>query len=251
MDPRVPSELREPLARLTGWLRASLPVAGVYLHGSIAQGAFDPRTSDVDLVATLDLDAVGRREIAALRAAHRALAHESPWGRRLESSFVPARAARSAGSLAERYPRFDRARARGLQRLPAVARRLLARGGVTLSGEPAVRAFADVDDAAIRDEMHWNLASYWRGRLRRPHLFLSEEMARFAATTIPRILHTLETGDIPTKPEALAFLETRLPEFAALADDVRAHGRRLGRLARARLCLGLTRTGIARAREGA
>ena len=93
--------------------------------------------------------------------------------------------------------------------------------------------------------MDFNLNSYWRGRAARPWLFLATEMVDFVVATLPRILHTLETGTIISKPRAVELLAVRQPSWRALAEEVRGRmsdddgrrRRRFGSFGRARVTL--------------
>jgi hypothetical protein len=69
--------------------------------------------------------------------------------------------------------------------------------------------------------MHENLSVYWAARAARPWLFLFDSMVDFAVLTLPRILHTLETGEIISKRAAASWLERRCPEWRSLVADTR------------------------------
>src|SRR5215210_1614531 len=73
-------------ARIGTVLGAKL--AGLYLWGSYALGDFDPRISDLDLVAALAAEVDGR-EYAALDAMHDEFAREYPaWAGRVEVRYA-------------------------------------------------------------------------------------------------------------------------------------------------------------------
>jgi hypothetical protein len=72
----------------------------------------------------------------------------------------------------------------------------------------------------LRTEMRYNLDVYWRRRTKRLDLHLFDEGVAFAVQTLPRIQHTLETNEIITKPDAVARLRARFPEWSWLADGV-------------------------------
>ncbi|MFT9495255.1 aminoglycoside adenylyltransferase domain-containing protein [Anaerosolibacter sp.] len=62
---------------------------GMYIHGSLAIGDFDPMTSDIDfLVVTTDV--ISEDEFNALRQIHAHLIeNENVWARKLEGSYIP------------------------------------------------------------------------------------------------------------------------------------------------------------------
>jgi len=262
-DSRVPPPLRAPLRLYAGLVESALgdDLVGVFVHGSIALGAFGGPWSDVDFVTVVRREPE-EREARRLAWAHRQLRRATPWGRRFEGVYVPldALAATSPGAV-RRHPYVRRGRyAGGRHRLTAVARLLLRDRGVEVCGggeEPAA-LFRAVSRAELDAEMWYNLNVYWAGQLHRPHLYLFAEAADFAVATLPRVLHTLETGEIISKPRALALLAQREPEWRAVAQAAlaRLEGRPAPRrraadaLARARTTLAFIRAMIARGNGG-
>ncbi len=63
-----PAPVREQVERLMGWTREELAssVVGLYLHGSLAMGCFNPGASDIDLLLVVDhaLPPAGRPGLA-------------------------------------------------------------------------------------------------------------------------------------------------------------------------------------------
>jgi hypothetical protein len=63
-------------------------LVGLYLDGSLVLGDFDPRTSDIDLVAALAAD-LDEPEFAALQAMHEQFARDHPaWDDRIEVCYI-------------------------------------------------------------------------------------------------------------------------------------------------------------------
>src|SRR5206468_4294529 len=91
---------------------------------------------------------------------------------------------------------------------------------VVLAGEPAARIVADVSDRALREDMDFNLNAYWARKCARSYLFLFDVMVDFGVTTLPRILWTLETGEIISKPQGVRLVLERYPEWRSLAEEV-------------------------------
>src|SRR5687767_4745299 len=78
------------LADLTAGIRGALGanLLGLYLWGSYVVGDFDPRISDLDLIAVLAKDA-DEQEFEALRAMHDDLARKYPaWSGRIEVAYA-------------------------------------------------------------------------------------------------------------------------------------------------------------------
>jgi predicted nucleotidyltransferase len=75
------------LTRMRGILGRKL--IGFYLYGSLAAGDFDPRISDLDLLAATEI-LVDEKQFAALEKMHLELMKENPeWDDRLEIAYVP------------------------------------------------------------------------------------------------------------------------------------------------------------------
>jgi hypothetical protein len=76
----------------------------LYLHGSLATGAFDPQRSDIDFIAIV-AHPLSEAAIHALHDMHRDLLRDGgPWARRLEGSFVPAALLKRAAPPRSRAP---------------------------------------------------------------------------------------------------------------------------------------------------
>lgn len=256
MDDRVPGPLRETLATYSEMVEGAFPgaVAGIYLQGSIALDAFNERASDIDFVTVLERD-VSRTDLARLKDLHRELSRSHPWSRRLEGIYVPRAGTTAGADLARRHPYVKRGMHAGKHPLGPTARRVLHRRAVALAGESPGRVVADVTDRALTDEMSFNVNVYWAGRAARPYFYLFDVAVDFAVTTLPRILWTLETGEIISKPQGVRLLLERFPELRSLAEEVRVRieeGRRSGagpvaRLARMRATVRFIREMIERA----
>lgn len=246
MDTRVPPPLRAPLAHYAELARSAFgdALVGVFVHGSVALDAFDARGSDVDFL-TVVRHRLDDGECARVATLHRELRRATPWGARLEGVYaaagdLPAAGARGAG---HRHPYVKRGRHRAgwTHELPAVARLMVRERGVAVWGTvPAAALIPPVSRSDLDAEMWYNLNVYWARQADRAYQFLYRPAADFAAATLPRVLHTLETGEIISKPQALALLAERFPEWGPLASPG------LGRLARARTTVAFIRAMIER-----
>lgn len=70
-------------------LQRALPsLKGLYLFGSLVGGDFNPRTSDIDLVAIVE-GVISTEELACLKAVHRAFSEtHTEWDNRIEVAYV-------------------------------------------------------------------------------------------------------------------------------------------------------------------
>src|SRR5579862_6362052 len=104
IDPRITRAGGPGLASFLGlavssWRSAlGRNLAGIYVHGSLSTGAFNPRTSDVDVLVTtrvLTDSAANER----LQEVHRAMLGwgDERWADRLEAMFIPVKALATPG----------------------------------------------------------------------------------------------------------------------------------------------------------
>lgn len=246
MDDRIPYPLRETLARYHDLLNDLFPgnVRGIYLHGSIALGAFDERRSDIDFVTLLGCP-VTSHEIGALRRLHRRL-RRVPFGRVLDGLYLEDGRRPLGIESPTGNPYFNKGRFQGHHPFRPLACALLHGQGIAVVGDAPQDVFRSVPVEQIRDEMSFNLHSYWSVKAERSYLFLFDPWVDFALATLSRILHTLETGEIISKQDAVPLLRKRFDGFDRLIDDVEARftgGRsaRVDRVTRARYTVRLIR----------
>ncbi len=190
-------------------------LVGLYLRGSLAMGDFDPATSDVDYFAITERQ-VSAREFAALAALHASLGQPAnPFGDQLEGTFVD-RASAWRYEPGRRFPTIGRNEALEWSEHGAnwlLERWIVRERGVTLLGPDSRALIAPVssDDlrAAIRDRLR-DWAEFarqtddpeWRG---------SRGHKAYVVETMCRALRTLATGELQTKPQAVAWALATLP----------------------------------------
>ena len=200
-------------------------LAGVYVYGSLSTGAFNPRTSDIDvLVATRSLtDDAANERIAEL---HHAMLG---WGGercadRLEVMFVPVKALASDGvpdiAVLELHPE------EGFKLQPlgpdfVIQKHLLRTHGIILAGREIARIVAPVTPGELREAAIANLRTWWLPQLEFPGRFLDHAYQAYAVLTMCRTLCMLVTGDIVTKPQAAAWA-LRGPYLSPWWDLIRA-----------------------------
>ncbi len=175
-------------------------LVGVYLHGSMALGDFNPRESDIDfLVATegeLDGGAVER-----LDDLHRRL------GDLLDGSYLPREVFRRFDPTRVMHPHIE---AHKEPRLAfdhhggetVVYRYVLRKCGVTLLGPPPTQLI----DPIAPDDVRWGvcdvLLNWWLPMLARPKRLQDERYRAYAVETMCRVRFTLASGDVVSKPAA-------------------------------------------------
>jgi len=208
-----------------GELDAGSLVAGLYLVGSHALGDVRPN-SDMDFLGVL-----GRSpepdELAALRALHERLRETWP-APHLDGTYVRAgdlcRPADSATPVL-RYLLGEEVEAAGSGVTPVEWLTLRTRG-VRLIGAPIAELDVAVDDEAVRAYCRRNLAEYpWPQTERLAELAGEASLVTWVADRVewialgvPRLLATIETGQVLSKTEAGRYALDRFPEWRAVLE---------------------------------
>jgi hypothetical protein len=198
-------------------------VAGMYLVGSLALGDFDPRDSDLDLLI-VTVSALSEATVAALRDLHQRFDHSaSAWAARLDAVYIPQEVLRESSPTAARYPILEWQELLVLEPLESgwpIQRHTLRAYGVVVSG-PDPRSLLD---PVHPDELRRASAAKveeWRARaLGDPEWVAGLQVRRqhtYVVLTLCRLLYTLDTGAVASKPAAARWAErTRASRWSEL-----------------------------------
>jgi hypothetical protein len=209
-------EIDAILAALLSESRALLgdDLFGLYLFGSLTSGGFDEDTSDIDFVVVTRSDPTARQaEVGALN--RRIQASGSPWAAKLEGSFLPLRVFEDFNPAGTMFPTIGMGGWYGLDHKGierALQRSMLREHGIALAG-PEPRSFiAPVDPQALKAETLDVLHGWWQSQLDDPERLKRRGYQAYAVLTMCRMLYTLETGDVTSKPAAARWARSRLAE---------------------------------------
>ncbi len=191
---------------------------GLYLHGSLAVGDFNPATSDIDFVGVTS-GPLAEPEIKSLEALHtRLLAADPKWAYQLEGSYIPAADLRRYDPLNGPYPsvhegRFYLARHESHWILQ---RHILRKQGVILAG-PGLRDLIDpVSAEDLRGALGQFLREWWLPLLDHPARLAGDDYQAYAVLTMCRMLYTFENGVIASKPVSARWAQAAFPAQAEL-----------------------------------
>lgn len=179
---------------------------GMYLDGSLVLGDFDPQRSDVDFVVVTDAD-LPDDVFSALQGMHdRFSAGDSPWATEIEASYIPQDALRRHDPTHARHPRIERGSGRLAQERHdvdwVVHRYVLREHGVALAG-PDPRTLIDpVRPQDLRRAVVNLMRVWWAPMCRDPVHLRHRGYQTYAVLTMCRVLYTLETGSVVSKPAA-------------------------------------------------
>jgi predicted nucleotidyltransferase len=221
MPLNLPPEVAPLIDELTAGIRAALGenIVGVYLRGSLALGGFDPATSDVDLLVVTERP-VSEVEGEALEALHNRIppTNADGAGRRYEVSYIDRAAIRRFGPSQRLHPRSgDEAPFEWYEHRDnfVLERWTVRERGVTLLG-PDPKTLIDLVSteeirAAVASELRIRIVD-WAGSTGPAPGWLRHRGAQvFEVETVCRALHTLATGELRTKAEAIAWAREMLP----------------------------------------
>jgi hypothetical protein len=203
---------------------------GVYLHGSLAAGGFEPGRSDVDVLAVTKAE-LGPQGLAALQAAHARLqASGSSWVTRLEVSYIPRDALRRYDPSHAVHPAlrmdgsfdFDRHGSDWV-----LQRHVIRERGKALVGPDPKTLIDPISPEQIRWAARETLREWWAPQLTDHSRLRSDEYQAYAVLTMCRALYTLHHADVAPKAVAARWAQQTLGErWAALIARAQAwrHG---------------------------
>jgi hypothetical protein len=184
-------------------------LTGVYVHGSLSTGAFNPRTSDIDVLVTTRTLTDGAA-IERIREVHWAMHGwgDDRWADRLEAMFVPAKALATPGvpriAVLELHP-DEGFKVQALGSDFIIQKCILRQHGITLMGPRIAKIVAPVTSGELREAQAGTLREWWLPQLEYPGQFLKRFYQAYAVLTMCRALCLLATGEVVTKPEAAAW----------------------------------------------
>jgi len=201
----------------------------MYLSGSLALGDFDPRSSDLDLVVVTD-DALSNDLFVALREMHARFDTSGfPWAAKVDAVYIPQDALRHSAPTHEQYPQIEWPTALFLGQLESgwiFQCSTLREHGIVLAG-PDPRALIDPIDP---DEMRRAVGTIPLRWLEQAHhdpswlVWLRQRREQaFVVLTLCRLLYTLDSGAVTSKPAAARWAEKVLgPRWSGLIERSRA-----------------------------
>ncbi|HEU5348640.1 MAG TPA: aminoglycoside adenylyltransferase domain-containing protein [Ktedonobacterales bacterium] len=228
-EPLQPTPFADVNAVLHDFLAQIGPLLGshfhaLYLYGSLALGDFNPRTSDIDFLVVTDTD-IDDNLFAGLRDMHaRFNASGSPWANRVEAAYIPEYALRHSSPSAARYPQIE-TEGGMLVRDPLEAgwvfqRQSLRDYGIVLAG-PDPQTVIDPVDLDDMRRAALAITGQWLDQAHHDPEWLAWVRQRnhqaFVVLTLCRVLYSLATGTVTSKPAAARWArETYGEEWATL-----------------------------------
>jgi predicted nucleotidyltransferase len=176
---------------------------GIYLHGSIALGAFEEGESDID-VLVLTRGEWSAEEMKRFATIHAQLVQRQSLCKLMDVAYIP---------LQERAPSaiFRDGTFATPARLDATMAWITKHQGIRLLGQESATLPLDVTWDDVLEAMRFNLDGYWAGKARQAYLFWFDYWVMTSVATLCRILSAIEEGEIIAKSAALQRWRERFP----------------------------------------
>ncbi|MBE3037581.1 MAG: DUF4111 domain-containing protein [Chloroflexi bacterium] len=213
------------LARLLAGIRSILgeSLVGLYIHGSLAYGDFNPRTSDVDFLVVME-GPLPTDTFSALKDMHaRLFVSGLAWSQKLEGAYIP------KDDLRHHDPAHAPVAWLGvdghfaLELLGSdwiIQRWILREKEIIVTGPPLAPLIDPVSADDLREAVRGSLREWWSPPFPSPERFRSGEYQAYAIITMCRSLYVLEHGMVASKPAAARWaMETLGEPWAGLIEE--------------------------------
>jgi len=225
---------------------------GLYAHGSLASGRFQPGRSDVDFLV-VTAGTLAEEMLRALETMHARVRDSGlRWATRLEGSYIPRHALRRYDPADARHPALRMDGSFGVDQHGSdwiIQRYLIREHAIVLAG-PSPRMLIDpVSADDLRRAAAGILREWWAPQLHDHSRLRSSEYQAYAVLTMCRALYTLHWGTVGSKEAAARWAQEALGErWRGLIEQAGAwrHGMLLDELGEV---LALIRYTLERARE--
>jgi predicted nucleotidyltransferase len=199
---------------------------GLYLHGSLACGDFNPQTSDIDFLVVTD-GPIPMMDFYALKDMHaRLFACGLAWSQKLEGGYIPQKDLRLHDPAHAPVPWLGVDGHFALERLGSdwiLQRWVLREKGLVVTGPALYDMIDPVSPDDLRAAVRASLREWWSPPFPSPDRFLSSEYQAYAVLTMCRSLYVLENGRVASKPQAARWaMETLEDRWRALIASAEA-----------------------------
>jgi predicted nucleotidyltransferase len=178
---------------------------GLYLHGSLVCGDFNPQTSDIDFLVVTD-KSLPEKTFFTLKSMHTSLfASKLAWSKKLEGAYIPRNDLRRHDPAHASVPWLGEDGHFALETLGSdwiLQRWILRENGIAISGSPLKSMIDPVSPEDLRQAVRESLQDWWSPPFPSPKRFLSRAYQAYAILTMCRSLYMLEHGRLASKPAA-------------------------------------------------
>jgi predicted nucleotidyltransferase len=178
---------------------------GLYLHGSLAAGDFNPHRSDIDFVVVTTPKLAGDT-IANLARLHSQMRETGAhWANHIEGDYIPLAALRRYDPAQACYPHLSTSGHFAVEQHDSgviIQHHILREKGVVVAGPPIQPYIGPVTPDELRRATLDILHGWWEPKLINPVALADDEYQVYAVLTMCRMLHTFQFGEVVSKPVA-------------------------------------------------
>lgn len=180
-------------------------LVGIYLHGSLALGDFDPATSDIDFMVVVN-NSLDDQTVEKIKQMHQSLIEgENEWGKKLEGSYLTVEQLKSAEPPFDPRPyinekNFYSAADYGYEWV--LEKYVVREKGVVLSGPDPKEIIDRVEVDEVIAAVKIMFAENWLPILTNSKKLETEWYQPYTILTLCRMMYTVEKGKIGSKREA-------------------------------------------------
>ena len=191
-------------------------LVAMYLDGSLTSGDFD-QDSDIDFVVVSDEDVSGPLFVALQAMHERIAALDTRLAIQLEGSYLSRHAIRRFDPEHALHPNIERGSGERLKMVVhdkswAVHRSVLRERGIPLIGPSPQTLIDPVSPAELRMAMLTVLHGWAAQLFNHPQEMSSRGYQSYTVLSLCRILYTLKTGEVVSKPFAMCWAKEALGE---------------------------------------
>lgn len=198
-------------------------LVGIYLTGSLSYGDFNEGRSDIDLAVVLKDPAKGEK-INAVKKLHEDTEKKfMRWAKRIECSYIPLNMLQNILPPEEVRPYFGA----GIFYPEAkygnewiINQSVLVSHGIALLG-PEFKTLVKVpiESKDIIEARKRDLFEEWQPKINDPAYLEDPHQQSYLILHLCRILYTILTGELASKPKSAAWMKKEYPKLASLVEE--------------------------------
>lgn len=200
---------------------------GMYLHGSLATGGFDSKSSDIDFVVVTK-DRISDVSIEALKESYaQFFSIGNKWARALEGTYIPQKEFRRYQPSDGPYvcvheENFYLAHHESHW---VIQRHVLRKQGVVMAGPDPITLIDFVSPEDLKRAVKSFLREWWAPTLQESERLEKRDYQVYAVLTMCRALFSLETGEVASKPVSARWVQIAHPKWKDLIEWALDHER--------------------------
>jgi len=213
--PTVHKDVNQTLAILHTSIKEVLKddFVGLYLYGSLASGDFNPNSSDIDFV-TVTKNVLTEAQVGELELMHNSLlATNKKWIQKLEGSYIAKEAFRRYDPNDQRkWPTLNEKKFYTDSHASdwVMQRYIVREMGVVIEGPDPKELIDPVSAEDIKNAVRDLVNGWWTYLVNETSELTRSDYQAYAILSMCRVLYTLETGTIASKPVSAQWAKKHL-----------------------------------------